>query len=147
MATGSAGGSRIITATLQELYHHIDQGLNGEYLISRKSLPIPCLTSSFWPWLLPISASQCVHQARWHDQLSGVTYFELPDPELGIAGFNNGTVAFLAEQGYNVTYEGEAGSTSHVIIRFSDGMYEAASDPRKVSVRSGREDSLVHELN
>lgn len=30
MATGSAGGSRIITATLQELYHHIDQGLNGK---------------------------------------------------------------------------------------------------------------------
>lgn len=29
MATGSAGGSRIITATLQELYHYIDQGLNA----------------------------------------------------------------------------------------------------------------------
>jgi gamma-glutamyltranspeptidase/glutathione hydrolase len=29
IATGSAGGSRIITATLQELYHYIDQGLNA----------------------------------------------------------------------------------------------------------------------
>lgn len=29
MATGSAGGSRIITATLQELYHYIDQGMNA----------------------------------------------------------------------------------------------------------------------
>jgi gamma-glutamyltranspeptidase/glutathione hydrolase len=29
MATGSAGGSRIITATLQEIYHHVDQGLNA----------------------------------------------------------------------------------------------------------------------
>lgn len=29
MATGSAGGSRIITTTLQELYHYIDQGLNA----------------------------------------------------------------------------------------------------------------------
>lgn len=29
MATGSAGGSRIITATLQEMYHYIDQGLNA----------------------------------------------------------------------------------------------------------------------
>lgn len=29
MATGSAGGSRIITTTEQELYHYIDQGLNA----------------------------------------------------------------------------------------------------------------------
>lgn len=29
MATGSAGGSRIITATLQELYNYIDLGLNA----------------------------------------------------------------------------------------------------------------------
>ncbi len=29
MATGSAGGSRIITATLQELYHYLDLGLNA----------------------------------------------------------------------------------------------------------------------
>lgn len=29
MATGSAGGSRIITATIQELHHYIDQGLNA----------------------------------------------------------------------------------------------------------------------
>jgi hypothetical protein len=61
-----------------------------------------------------------------------MTYFELPAPELGISGFDNGTVAYLEEQGYNITYQGEAGSTSHVIIRFPNGMYEAASDPRKV---------------
>lgn len=29
IATGSAGGSRIITATLQELHHYIDRGLNA----------------------------------------------------------------------------------------------------------------------
>lgn len=29
MATGSAGGSRIITATLQQLHHYIDRGLNA----------------------------------------------------------------------------------------------------------------------
>lgn len=28
MATGSAGGSQIITATLQQLYHYIDQKVN-----------------------------------------------------------------------------------------------------------------------
>ena len=29
IATGSAGGSQIITATLQQLYHYLDQGLNA----------------------------------------------------------------------------------------------------------------------
>ena len=29
MATGSAGGSQIITATIQQLYHFIDQGFNA----------------------------------------------------------------------------------------------------------------------
>lgn len=50
IATGSAGGSRIITATLQELYHYLDQKLTPE---------------------------QCTHHPRWHDQLSGVTLFEV----------------------------------------------------------------------
>lgn len=35
ISTGSAGGSRIITATLQELWHHLDQGLNGKCFKSR----------------------------------------------------------------------------------------------------------------
>lgn len=29
MATGSAGGSRIITATIQQLHHYIDQEMNA----------------------------------------------------------------------------------------------------------------------
>ena len=74
-----------------------------------------------------------MHQSRWHDQLSGQTYFELPAPDLGIAGFDNSTTTYLAQQGYNVTYQGETGSTSHVIIRTKEGLYEAASDPRKVA--------------
>lgn len=40
MATGSAGGSRIITATLQELYHHIDQGLNGMGIVCQSKATI-----------------------------------------------------------------------------------------------------------
>ena len=52
IATGSAGGSRIITTTIQYLYHHLDQGLN---------------------------AHQCVHYSRWHDQLSGELYLEYRD--------------------------------------------------------------------
>lgn len=107
MATGSAGGSRIITATLQNLNHHLDQGM---------------------------SARESVYQSRWHDQLSGETYFEYADPQLGIAGFSNETVAYLREMGYNVTYEDETGSTSHVIVKYPEtGLYEAANDPRKAA--------------
>ncbi|KAM0745866.1 gamma-glutamyltranspeptidase [Meredithblackwellia eburnea MCA 4105] len=106
MATGSAGGSRIITATLQQLYHHLDQGL---------------------------SANACAHHARWHDQLSGQTYFELPAPQLGLAGYNNATVAYLASLGYNTTYEDTTGSTSQILVRAQDGLLSAASDPRKAA--------------
>ncbi|EIN11385.1 gamma-glutamyltranspeptidase [Punctularia strigosozonata HHB-11173 SS5] len=107
IATGSAGGSRIITATLQNLYHYLDQGL---------------------------TPNETVHQSRWHDQLTNVTYFEISAPNLGIAGFSNATVAYLAGLGYNITYEDESGSTAHVIGK-KDGVYTAASDPRKTAGR------------
>ncbi|CAK5263766.1 unnamed protein product [Mycena citricolor] len=103
MATGSAGGSRIITATLQHLYHHLDQGYD---------------------------ALQCTHASRWHDQLTGLTYFELPYPNLGLPGFSNATIANLVARGYNATYEDSTGSTAHVIVK-KDGVFQAANDPRK----------------
>ncbi|KAF5383428.1 hypothetical protein D9757_006100 [Collybiopsis confluens] len=106
IATGSAGGSRIITATLQHLYHHIDQGLNS---------------------------TQCVHHSRWHDQLDGNTYFEYKDESVGIPGYDNRTVAYFSELGYNITYQGTTGSTAHVVIRHPNGTIEAANDPRKAA--------------
>jgi len=106
LATGSAGGSRIITATLQNIYHHIDQGLD---------------------------ANTSAHYPRWHDQLGPSTLFELPAPTLGLAGFSNGTVAFLAAKGYNISYQDTSGSTSHIITRSKDGVFEAAADPRKAA--------------
>jgi len=106
IATGSAGGSRIITATLQNLVHHLDQSLN---------------------------ASETAHQSRWHDQLGPSTLFELPAPALGLKGFSNDTVTYLKGLGYNVTYQDTTGSTSHVIVRSKDGLFEAANDPRKAA--------------
>ena len=38
--TGSAGGSQIITATIQELYHYIDQGLNATECTRQYILPL-----------------------------------------------------------------------------------------------------------
>ena len=69
IATGAAGGSRIITATLQNLHYTLDQGL---------------------------TPNASVHTSRWHDQLTNVTYFELPAPANGLPGYNNRTVNFLA---------------------------------------------------
>lgn len=105
MATGSAGGSRIITTTLQQLHHYIDQGMN---------------------------ASQSTRFPRWHDQLSGTTFFELPNQAYRLAGYDNSTVAYFRNAGYNVTYQNPlSGSTSHAISRLPNGLLEAASDPRK----------------
>jgi gamma-glutamyltranspeptidase/glutathione hydrolase len=104
IAAGAAGGSRIITATLQNLHHHLDQGL---------------------------SAVETEHFPRWHDQLTNVTYFEVASPQVGVAGINNDTVAYLTAKGYNATYQDTTGSTGHVIVRSKEGVFEAASDPRK----------------
>lgn len=106
IATGSAGGSRIITATIQYLHHHIDQQLN---------------------------AYELVHEPRWHDQLAGQTLLEWKDEAVGIRGFNNGTATYLKEVGYNITYQGTAGSTGHVVLRSKNGTLSAASDPRKAA--------------
>ncbi|KDE07773.1 gamma-glutamyltransferase [Microbotryum lychnidis-dioicae p1A1 Lamole] len=106
IATGSAGGSRIITATLQHLYHHLDQQLN---------------------------AYEAVAHPRWHDQLSGQTFFEWKELDKGIVGYNNDTVGYLAALGHNVTWTGVTGSTAHVVLRTQNGTIEAASDPRKAA--------------
>jgi gamma-glutamyltranspeptidase / glutathione hydrolase len=79
-------------------------------------------------------AHMCCEQSRWHDQLTNVTFFEISAPNLGIAGFSNATVAYLAGLGYNITYEDESGSTAHVIGK-KDGVFTAASDPRKTAGR------------
>lgn len=124
IATGAAGGSRIPTATLQNLYHTLDQGL---------------------------TPNASVHSSRWHDQLTNVTYFEFAAPANGLPGFDNGTVEFLASlncasdfvsyalrlsafHADNVTYEDITGSTSHIVGKI-DGTFHAFSDPRKPAGR------------
>ncbi|KAJ7203621.1 gamma-glutamyltranspeptidase [Mycena pura] len=111
MATGAAGGSHIITATLQNLHNHLDLGA---------------------------SARESVFAPRWHDELTPTTYFEGFGPDgdaagfakLGIAAFPNATVEFLRGLWYKV--DGMASmSTSHVIVRSKNGTYEAANDPRR----------------
>ncbi|THU77434.1 gamma-glutamyltranspeptidase, partial [Dendrothele bispora CBS 962.96] len=65
MATGAAGGSRIITATLQNLHYHLDVGLD---------------------------AKEAVAHGRYHEQLGVSTLTEDARPDIGVPGINNGTV-------------------------------------------------------
>ena len=79
-----------------------------------------------------LSPEECVHHPRWHDQLGGQTLFEVcffiyyrpivsevitlfqwKDDSLGIAGYNNATVAYLKGLGHNVTYQDLIASASH----------------------------------
>jgi gamma-glutamyltranspeptidase / glutathione hydrolase len=114
IVTGSAGGSRIITATLQNLHNVLDNGA---------------------------TANQSVHTARWHDQLGLETLYEIPADgslwngtltrDYGLPGIDNGTLEYLRGLGYNLTSQTTTGSVGHVIVRNADGTYEAANDPRK----------------
>ncbi|KAF5346009.1 hypothetical protein D9758_013874 [Tetrapyrgos nigripes] len=104
MATGAAGGSRIITATLQNLHYHLDVGLN---------------------------AHDTVHHGRFHEQLGTSTLIEDARPDIGVPGISNATVSFLQSIGYNITPTFDIGSIGHVIIRKEDGEFDAANDPRR----------------
>jgi gamma-glutamyltranspeptidase/glutathione hydrolase len=108
IATGSAGGSHIITTTLQSLHNHLDLGKTAN-------------ASGFTP--------------RWHDQLGSSTLFEglghaSAGAKPGIPPFNNGTINWLRQLGYNVSGQDYGASASQVIVRANDGVYEAANDPR-----------------
>ncbi|THU77431.1 gamma-glutamyltranspeptidase [Dendrothele bispora CBS 962.96] len=104
MATGAAGGSRIITATLQNLHYHLDVGLD---------------------------AKEAVAHGRYHEQLGVSTLTEEARPDIGVPGINNGTVGFFKSIGYNITPTFDIGSVGHIIIRKEDCEFDAANDPRR----------------
>lgn len=104
LATGSAGGSRIPTATLIVTYGVLQDGLNVQ---------------------------EALRRPRWHDQLSpNATYLEWAGPADGISakqavgakawhGFNNATASFLKELGHNVTYVAPGSSTAQAAQYFA----------------------------
>lgn len=64
--------------------------------------------------------------------MSGTTFFDYPYPAYGLSGYDNGTVAYFRQMGYNITYQDPTSSSvSHAIGRLPDGNYLAAADPRK----------------
>ncbi|KAJ8608033.1 hypothetical protein MRB53_039868 [Persea americana] len=99
LATGSAGGSRIITAVIQALWHVLDQNM---------------------------TMLQAIAMPRLHDQL-------VPNQASFEYGYDNGTVAFMASRGHNVTFVPLGSTTMQGIRRLSNGTFEAASEPRQVN--------------
>ncbi|EPQ31841.1 uncharacterized protein PFL1_00040 [Pseudozyma flocculosa PF-1] len=110
LATGSAGGSRIITAVIQLAFDVLHYGLD-------------------------LQAS--IRKPRWHHQLSpNVASFEYDDPTIpNFDGFDNSTVAFLASLGHNVSYVAPGSSTPQGVQLFGNGTLLAATEVRQLSAR------------
>lgn len=102
---GSAGGSRIITATIQNLWHVLDQGM---------------------------TAPAALAMPRLHDQLSpATTSFEWTG--LNIQGYDNSTVAYMKSLGHNVSWIAPGQSTAQGIVVLGNGTFQAAGEPRQSS--------------
>ena len=100
--TGSAGGSRIITATVQSVWHVLDQNM---------------------------TTAEALAQGRLHDQLEPNTVsFEWPG--FGTPGYSNETTAFMARLGHNVTFIAPGQSSMNALRRLPNGTFEAAGEPR-----------------
>ena len=96
-AIGAAGGSRIITATLQNIHHVIDHGL---------------------------TTAEALAQPRLHDQL-------VPNVATLEWAYDNGTAAYLASLGHNVTWTAPGSSMAQGLRLLPNGTFEAAGEPRQ----------------
>ncbi|MCJ1474620.1 hypothetical protein MMC13_003280 [Lambiella insularis] len=118
---GAAGGSRIITCTIQNLWHVLDHNM---------------------------SAHQGLAQPRFHDQLiPNVIGFEWGGDrqnntdlqsraESGIGtgqvdGYPNATVAFMKERNHSVLWVAQGYSSAQAIRWLWNGTWEAAGEPRQ----------------
>jgi gamma-glutamyltranspeptidase/glutathione hydrolase len=106
--SGSAGGSRITTATVQNIIHAIDDKL---------------------------TAQEALAQPRLHDQLIPYSiYFEsgIKDEHdtYIVRPYNGSITGFLASLGHNVTWVTPGQSTAQA-IRQKHGQFDAGSEPRQ----------------
>lgn len=100
--TGAAGGSRIISSTMQSVWYALDQNM---------------------------TAAESLAQPRLHDQLvPNTAVFEWGGD--GIQGYDNATTAYLKGLGVNVTFVAPGESAVQAIRRLTNGTFDAAGDPR-----------------
>lgn len=112
-AIASAGGSRIVTANIQNTF----QALRGQDL------------------------QEAIARPRWHNQLQpATTQFEWADSNPKIPdwkGYDNSTVSFLAHLGHNVTFVAPGASTAQGAYRLEkDKLFAGASEIRQLSAKS-----------
>ncbi|KAL7813807.1 gamma-glutamyltranspeptidase [Trichoderma gracile] len=98
-AIGAAGGSRIISATAQVLWHVLDGHDDG-------------------------TLAGALRRARLHDQL-------MPNTVLLEEMFDDEVAVGLERRGHNVTWVRPGLSSVQAVRRFTDGVFEAASEPRQ----------------
>ncbi|GIC94722.1 gamma-glutamyltransferase family protein [Aspergillus udagawae] len=106
--TGSAGGSRITTATVQNTIHAIDEKL---------------------------TAQEALAQPRLHNQLFPCSsYFEAgakdEDDKYIVRPYNGSIVGFMASLGHNVTWVTPGQSTAQA-LRWHNGKFDAGGEPRQ----------------
>jgi len=124
---GSAGGSRITTATIQNLWHVLDQGNTVRTSPYHSPLPFPSPSSPHPTTNSTRHLAQALAQPRLHDQLiPNQVSFEWPP-----FGYNNQTVAFMKSLGHNVTWIAPGQSTAQGLRRLQNGTFEAAGEPRQ----------------
>lgn len=115
---GSAGGSRIPTAVIQQLWYVLDRNM---------------------------SVSIALEQPRFHDQLQP-DYMALEWPQDENAGggwlarrgrqrfgYDNATAAYLRELGHNITWVAPHSSSVQGVRIIGNGTFEAAGEPRQLT--------------
>ncbi|KAJ3173926.1 hypothetical protein HDU87_007248 [Geranomyces variabilis] len=110
LATGSAGGSRIITAVIQNVFGVLAS--NGT-----------------------INLQQSIARPRLHDQLMpNKTSLEWADSDIpGFSGYDNSTARYLASVGHTVSWVAPGSSTAQGVQRFANGTMLAAHEIRQLS--------------
>ncbi|KAF2405534.1 gamma-glutamyltranspeptidase [Trichodelitschia bisporula] len=103
VATGAAGGSRITTATVQNLIHILDGGMD---------------------------VAEALAQPRLHDQLVPDNAVFEWGVAPGLPGYDNATVASMKARGHNVTWVAPGLSSAHAVRVLPNGTMEAAGEPR-----------------
>ncbi|QDS72722.1 hypothetical protein FKW77_003691 [Venturia effusa] len=115
---GSAGGSRIPTAVIQQLWYVLDRNM---------------------------SVSASLEQPRFHDQLQPDTMaLEWPQDENAGGGwlsktgrqrfgYDNATAEYLTKLGHNITWMAPHSSSVQGVRIIGDGIFEAAGEPRQLT--------------
>jgi gamma-glutamyltranspeptidase / glutathione hydrolase len=102
---GAAGGSRIITSTIQNVHHMLDYNM---------------------------TSAQALAMPRFHDQLIP-NYILFEWPAAGTVGFDNATVADMVSRGHKFTWVPPGLSSAQAIRVLKDGSFEAAGEPRQMN--------------